>query len=561
MKINLIEINNGNMKLLEKLATEYVEKETNKHGENYITKIGLGFANDEYKNLFIKQLKKSIPKKLMDNPPKRIWVPSGSSIMLNALYEVFPKAYFLAVQTGKTIWPDMYNEKNTKLYNATLTEFFYDKAKIQPPYPTTQSYDAKAWTFVLEDGQNEDYIWNITSDYEDIKEDLDLSLLNKTDNNYNKYKDKHYEYEYCDITHINNTNPYLEVIRFYKMKQLHNIILKKLKKYNIHLKSGNKSQKDIITSNISMWVAMNLMEKQHLFDPLFPYNAKNNDVFINTLSYLGNISETKAKTIFEKLNIVNICNVYNKELYSIPIIKNYITYKFFKNNIILELHDSLTKKVLFKVNCMPKVYNKLKKLYKYNEYLNDYIFCLLLRYQTFMGNSHQFAMKTKFKDVLQLKYNIDFECFASPINVYYSKYCSLFYDIEKKFGSYGSFYLMKYHKGFYIANPPYENKMLEMMVLKFIDSCKNTSKPLSISFGLPNWGKYDIFEAMEIVKKSKFTKFIRCMKNGEVFWYDTLNNIKVKIPSHCRCVIQNEAGEKEYNLDNFNNLIETYWKN
>ena len=35
--------------------------------KNYITKIGLGFANEEYKNLFINQLKKSIPKKLMDN--------------------------------------------------------------------------------------------------------------------------------------------------------------------------------------------------------------------------------------------------------------------------------------------------------------------------------------------------------------------------------------------------------------------------------------------------------------------------------------------------------------
>ena len=31
----------------------------------------------------------------------------------------------------------------------------------------------------------------------------------------------------------------------------------------------------------------------------------------------------------------------------------------------------------------------------------------------------------------------------------------MFYDLEKHFGSFGSFYLVRYQRGFFIANPLY----------------------------------------------------------------------------------------------------------
>ena len=170
-------------------------------------------------------------------------------------------------------------------------------------------------------------------------------------------------------------------------------------------------------------------------------------------------------------------------------------------------------------------------------------------------------METKFKKALNDKYNIDFECFASPINSYYTKYCSLFYDIDKYFGSFGNYYLVKYNRGFYIANPPYEPYMLKLMVNKFIESCKNTNEKLLISFGLPNWGnnpaKYGKFEAIDIARKTKYLEFERCMKNGEVWWYDRTNNHRIKIPSHCRFIIGNE--KSDILKDEFNDLINKYW--
>ena len=256
------------------------------------------------------------------------------------------------------------------------------------------------------------------------------------------------------------------------------------------------------------------------------------------------------------MDIVNVCNKAVEELERIKDKRSHPVFRRGNRLVFTDRNENIN----MAVECADDLYKRLKKRFQLPpKELEQKIFCLLLRYQTLMGNSHQFAMRPHFKNALRDEYGINFECFASAINVHYDRFCRLFYDIERHFGSYGSFYLMKYKRGFFIANPPYENKMLELMVLKFIESCQNTKEPLSISFGLPNWGKYAVFEAMEIVKKSKYTKFVRCMKDREVEWFDRLNNIKVRIPSHCRCVIQNEAGEEEYPLDKFNNLIDKYW--
>ena len=574
--LNIIEINNGSMKYLEKLANKYVERIKKEKGEDYITKIGLGFSDEEYKNIFVKKLKEAVPKSLKDKPPNRIWVPSGSSIILNALYKVFPASYFLAVRTGKTIWPDMYNQNNTKLYETT--EFFYDRAKIQPPYPTTSAYDAKAWKFVLEDGEDGDYIWNITSEViDDNNKVIKKKIKNKSKPNldktfssikpiYKTFSDKNYKFHYCDINYINKTDPYIEFIRNKQMISIINNIIFNLKEHNVVLKSGNKSQYRIVTNFLPTWIGLNLMDKHNLVDPLFPYNASKNEEFIKTLKYLGGLTYEKAKKIFNLLNIKQLFNNAVESIYDISLEDNetYIIKTTASNKIKLTLFkkdkSSDNDINLYNINLNNKLYKHLESRFILpKKQLDEKIFCLLIRYKTFMGNSHQFAMETKFKDILRNEYGINFECFASSINVYYDKYCSLFYDIEKDFGSYGSFYLMKYERGFFIANPPYENEMLKLMVEKFIASCKESKEPLSISFGLPNWGKYDIFEAMEIVKKAKETKFIRCMKDGEVWWYDRLNNIRIMIPSHCRCIVQNEAGAKKYPISKFNDLIDKYW--
>ena len=40
---------------------------------------------------------------------------------------------------------------------------------------------------------------------------------------------------------------------------------------------------------------------------------------------------------------------------------------------------------------------------------------------------------------------------------------------------------------------------------------------------------------------------------------DRLNNIRITIPSHCRCVVQNDLGVEKHDISKFNDLINKYW--
>ncbi len=94
--------------------------------------------------------------------PRRIWLVVGSGTTLNSLYKVFPKTFFNAVQVGKKVWEDQMDLTRTKLYISD--EKFWNVAKIQPPYATVATYDAKAWKYILKYGRDGDYIWNVGKD-------------------------------------------------------------------------------------------------------------------------------------------------------------------------------------------------------------------------------------------------------------------------------------------------------------------------------------------------------------------------------------------------------------
>jgi 16S rRNA G966 N2-methylase RsmD len=164
---NLIEIQNGGFKKMEPMVDEYVRWKQLEKGKDYVYKFSLGFANNRWINILAKQLKAALPTTLLHNPPSRIWVPTGSTALINALYRVFPaKEYpnlqFLVVQIGKTVWDDQVDLTRTKIYRTT--EFFYDVAKRQPPFPSSRAYDAKAWAFVLDHGEDGDYLMNVIAD-------------------------------------------------------------------------------------------------------------------------------------------------------------------------------------------------------------------------------------------------------------------------------------------------------------------------------------------------------------------------------------------------------------
>lgn len=120
--------------------------------------IPFGFHTPEYIDL----LSAAITEAWNGPAPKRMWVAAGSATLLNALYKSFPDTYFLAVQVGKTVWPDQIDATRTKLF--VSDEKFWEVAKVQPDYPTVKTYDAKVWKFVLEHGEPDDYVWNVAGE-------------------------------------------------------------------------------------------------------------------------------------------------------------------------------------------------------------------------------------------------------------------------------------------------------------------------------------------------------------------------------------------------------------
>lgn len=153
------------LKVVQERAGEYVEKIKKDKSilcNHYIELIPFGLYTPEFIESLAKQIKNALPTELIDKPPGKIWLAAGSATILNALYKVFPNTEFGIVQVGKTIWPDQIDEARTTKY--VSDQKFWEVAKIQPPYPTVKTYDAKIWKYVMEYGKSGDYVWNVGKD-------------------------------------------------------------------------------------------------------------------------------------------------------------------------------------------------------------------------------------------------------------------------------------------------------------------------------------------------------------------------------------------------------------
>lgn len=105
--------------------------------------------------------------------PKRLWVVAGSAFLVSALHSVWPTTHFMIVQVGKAVWPDMLEGINHTFFVAP--EKFPQNARQQPPYRTVPWYDAKVWQFVLQVGEDGDYIWSVgAADYDIVQHSIEF---------------------------------------------------------------------------------------------------------------------------------------------------------------------------------------------------------------------------------------------------------------------------------------------------------------------------------------------------------------------------------------------------
>jgi len=97
--------------------------------------------------------------KRLDINPKEVWTVMSSGVLSRGLQKAWPDAKFYGVQIGH----------NTTEEEMGRAETFRSKYKFQqeckkdelPPFPSSLTYDSKAWTFIKEHATKGALFWNV----------------------------------------------------------------------------------------------------------------------------------------------------------------------------------------------------------------------------------------------------------------------------------------------------------------------------------------------------------------------------------------------------------------
>lgn len=204
-----------------------------------------------------------------------------------------------------------------------------------------------------------------------------------------------------------------------------------------------------------------------------------------------------------------------------------------------------------------KHYDRLKGLYVGKSEFLDYWICLLLLRYRFYGKEKEsicLCMDVVYDfiahDKLESK---SLETFAGSLNSSLNNYCSLFYDIEQKFGSKGSFFLLDINTCEYkiiVANPPYFAEIIHKMfdkLLNYLKTCEDSTVFIvvpdwrskteydrdldtQINIGLRERKRYDEeYPGYTTIRNSEYFKYLFAIGNLSYynFFTDTHRNINV----------------------------------
>jgi hypothetical protein len=379
---------------------------------------------------------------------------------------------------------------------------------------------------------------------------------------------KKFHITYRDIKFkINEINPLLEIKRemiFDKIKYLFSSVLFKCIDHFLLTKTYRRTE-HILNNMFSKYI-MNALSKNNTIDPLIPYDYNDIESFMIDISTeiekFEKIGEKQKgeleviiKYIKENMDFKKWFNDGFDKLYSYYLSDEYILSKNNMNKQITINDKNMTiyyygEPVTLHINLYNKIMNRFDINFSQDKDL--YIWCLCKRYSILSSMNNQLAVHYKTMKIMQNKYNICFELFGSVFNTFNKNYCSLFYDIEKYFGSVGSFFDLEIKRGNFSMNPPFDPVIIKDCVQKCEDILKYKSDIL-ILIWIPIWDiegitylrkncgdpekeaiykkhKKKIFnfkyEGLEIIKNSKYEKFTRIICGEHMTYLDYISNKK-----------------------------------
>ena len=312
----------------------------------------------------------------------------------------------------------------------------------------------------------------------------------------------------------NTVEPLLEI---YKGKLYCNIIryfiTECIKTFGTKIFSIKKSYQRTITNILSSWMFSLYATYDFSEDYFFPNNFQNTEILYTILSDLckHDINITNKDAIIHNIlnNLVTYyksqldvlaryasSDLYNNNKNNFKINKCIYEQKrytklvlFYKFTIVIKynIRDKRLQNILDNILIPTNIYDKM--IHNYTgpkENVDNLIWAIIYRYQLLGSNNHQLAVLPN--TMLQLKkdFNLNFECFASAINSTFTNYCSIYYDLEKYFGSVGSFFDITAIKGTFGFNPPYQTDIITNglnMILKFLDN----NADLTFIITIPIW--------------------------------------------------------------------------
>jgi len=364
---------------------------------------------------------------------------------------------------------------------------------------------------------------------------------------------------------INHIDPILELYRGKVYCQIIKMFIYIItEELGTEIFSIKKSYPRTLTNLLSSWMFTLYAFNSNNNDPFFPDSFKNTlPLKITLLDFCKYNKNTNINynIIIDKLLIkivdyieiqLKILNKYKLSPFYLNSKDNFkitkktinqrrdtinISFYKFKINIYFGIRDKRLINILDNILLPTDVYEKLKNNYNGDsKYMDIIIWIIIFRYQLLGSNNHQLGVLPNIIDNMIKDYGLKFECFASSINSSLKNFCSIYYDLEKYFGSCGNFFNIELKEGTYSFNPPYQKDIINngiIKLFKLLDNASHINNELTFIMTIPVWDKegqeilnqkniidYGDFEIIKDIKKSKYFIGLRIISKEDFTYLD-----------------------------------------
>jgi hypothetical protein len=184
--------------------------------------------------------------------------------------------------------------------------------------------------------------------------------------------------------------------------------------------------------------------------------------------------------------------------------------------------------------------------------IHTHIFCLVARYETLSSYNQQLAVLPALYSHLQKHHGVDFELMGSPLNCFFTHFCSLFGDLEAAFGSRGNFNNLVLEKGFYVINPPFDEEIMRSCTERILAAMEgDDAGALSVLFAVPVWDDplYAPNPCTALLRASGRISAIERVEKRRARFFDHLLRRYINPCDVYFIMVQNDRGRRAHPLD------------